>query len=162
MRNLLFHGFVLFKYECHTLFKHGSRVHDFHVETTQIDIQHLCLNNTKMHVTFVFKQCTNDTSRWMTFVFILNEPMESKFRTTIIAKLWPMKFLIHPHYLIMFMELQTIIRFWFHGCETFIHLCKSKAFVIHKKASKVQGELKHILVNIPSIHNDSSKCSPNL
>jgi hypothetical protein len=36
----------------------------------------------------------------MTFIFILYKPMESKFYTNIIAKLWPMKFVIHPHYLI--------------------------------------------------------------
>jgi hypothetical protein len=31
VRNTLFHGCILFKHECHALFKHGSHVHDFHV-----------------------------------------------------------------------------------------------------------------------------------
>ncbi len=31
VRNLLFHGFVLFTHEYHALFKHGIHVHDFHV-----------------------------------------------------------------------------------------------------------------------------------
>jgi hypothetical protein len=39
VQNLLFHKFVLFKHECHALFKHGSHVHDFCVQTTKIDIQ---------------------------------------------------------------------------------------------------------------------------
>jgi hypothetical protein len=46
---------------------------------------------------FVFKQCTwhrcsNNTSRWMTSMSIPYEPMKSKYFTTIIVKLRPMKF----------------------------------------------------------------------
>jgi hypothetical protein len=48
---------MLFKHECHALFKHKNRVHDFRVYTTQIDIQHPCLNNSNRHMTFIFKQC---------------------------------------------------------------------------------------------------------
>jgi hypothetical protein len=53
-------------------------------------------------MTFIFKQCTqdqcsNNTYRWMTSMFILYEPMKRKFHTTIITKLWPMKFVIHFH-----------------------------------------------------------------
>jgi hypothetical protein len=42
MRNLLFHGFVLFKHKCHALFKSRS--------------QGSCVNNMNKHITFVFKQ----------------------------------------------------------------------------------------------------------
>ncbi len=45
MRNLLFHGFLLSKHECHALYKNKSYVHDFCVQTIWIDIQHPCLNN---------------------------------------------------------------------------------------------------------------------
>jgi hypothetical protein len=31
VQNLLFHRFILFKYECHALFKHGSQMNDFRV-----------------------------------------------------------------------------------------------------------------------------------
>jgi hypothetical protein len=100
MRNLLFHKFVLVKHECRALFKHESCVYDFRVYTTQINIQHPCLNNMNRHMTFVSKQCAryqclNNTSKWMTFVFIPYEPMKSKFHTTIIAKSWPIKFVMN-------------------------------------------------------------------
>jgi hypothetical protein len=50
-------------------------------------------------MTFMYKQCTqyqcsNNTSRWMTYVFISYKPMKSKFCTTIITKLWPIKFVM--------------------------------------------------------------------
>jgi len=41
-----------------------------------------------MHMT------ANNISRWMTFVFIPYKPMENKFHMTIIAKLWPMKYVM--------------------------------------------------------------------
>jgi hypothetical protein len=52
-----------------------------------------------MHMKFMSKQstqhqCSNSKSRWMTFVFIPYKPIEIKFCTTIIAKLWPMKLII--------------------------------------------------------------------
>ncbi len=31
MRNLLFYGFLFITHECHALFKHESRVYNFHV-----------------------------------------------------------------------------------------------------------------------------------
>jgi hypothetical protein len=31
VQNMLFQGCILFKHECHALFKHGSCVHNFHV-----------------------------------------------------------------------------------------------------------------------------------
>jgi hypothetical protein len=34
VRNLLFHRFVLFKHECHIIFKHESYMHGFRVYTT--------------------------------------------------------------------------------------------------------------------------------
>ncbi len=51
-------------------------------------------------MTFMSKQCTwhqcsNNTNRWMTFVFIPHKPMKNIFRTTIIVKLWPMKFVMN-------------------------------------------------------------------
>jgi hypothetical protein len=51
-------------------------------------------------MTFMNKQCivhqySNITSRWMTSVSIPYEPMKNKFHTTIIAKLWPMKFMMY-------------------------------------------------------------------
>jgi hypothetical protein len=51
------------------------------------------------HMTFVFKQCTqhrcsNITSRWRTSTCIPHKPMKRKFHTTIIAKSWPMKFVM--------------------------------------------------------------------
>ncbi len=51
------------------------------------------------HMTFMFKQCTqhrfsNNTNRWMIFVSIPYEPIDNKFRTTIIANSWPMKFVM--------------------------------------------------------------------
>jgi hypothetical protein len=50
-------------------------------------------------MTFVYKQCTwhwcsNNISRWMISMSIPYKPMKKKFHTTIIAKLWPMKFVI--------------------------------------------------------------------
>ncbi len=66
----------------------------------QIDIWHLCLNDTNRHMTFVSKkytwyQSSNNTNRWMTSMFIPYEPMKSRFRTTIITKSWPIKFVMY-------------------------------------------------------------------
>jgi hypothetical protein len=74
------HGFISFKHKHHALFKNGSCVHDFCVWTTQINIQHLCLNNMNKQMTFMFKkciwhQCSNNTNRWMTYVSIPYEPI---------------------------------------------------------------------------------------
>jgi len=66
-------------------------------------------------MTFVSKQCTwhgcsNSTSRVMTFVFVPYEPMKSKFCMTIIAKLWPMKFMMQG------------CQYHFHTSKTYLHL----------------------------------------
>jgi hypothetical protein len=68
----------------------------------KIDIQHLYLYNMNRHMIFVFKQCgwhqcSNNTSKWMTFMSIPYEPIKSRFCMTIIAKLWPMKFIMYKH-----------------------------------------------------------------
>jgi hypothetical protein len=112
MQNLLFHRFIFVKHKCRALFKHESCVYNFRVQTTQIAIQHPCLNNMNRHRTFVFKQCaqyqcSNNTSRWMTFMFIPYEPMKNKFCMTTIAKSWSIKFVM---YLIMKYLMECAVR----------------------------------------------------
>jgi hypothetical protein len=100
----------------------------------------MCLNNTNKHMTFVSKQCTqhrcsNNTNRRTTFMSISYEPMKNKFRKTIIAKLWPMKFVMQSlifaqsfhlnlsNFLIETCELQTSFVFnvtWVFGCNNVV------------------------------------------
>jgi hypothetical protein len=52
-----------------------------------------------IHTIFVFKQCaqyqcSNNTSKWMTSMFTPYEPMKNRFRTIIITKWWPIKFMM--------------------------------------------------------------------
>jgi hypothetical protein len=66
-------------------------------------------------MTFVFKQCTwhrcsNNISRLMTFVFIPYGPMIFFFCMIIIAKLWPMKFVMQG------------CQYHFHTSKTYLHL----------------------------------------
>ncbi len=85
-------------YHLNTNVMHYLNTKVIYVDNT-INIQHMCLNNTNKHMTFVSKQCTwhrclNNTSSWMTSVSIPYEPMKRKFCMIIIAKLWPMKFMM--------------------------------------------------------------------
>ncbi len=50
------------------------------------------------HISFSEYRCSNNTNKWMTFVFIIYKPIKNQFHMTIIAKLWPMKFVMCSWY----------------------------------------------------------------
>jgi hypothetical protein len=96
---MLFHRFILFKHECCTLFKFKNHVHNFRVQTTQIYIQYMCLNNMNKYMTFVFKQyaqhwCSNNTSKWVTSMSISYKLMKNRLCMIVIVKSWLIKFVM--------------------------------------------------------------------
>jgi hypothetical protein len=91
---LLFYRFVLFKHECHALFKHEKWflcVNNMNKHTT------FGLKNINKHMAFVFKQCawhwcSNNIGIQMASMSIPYELMKSRFHIILIAKLWSILF----------------------------------------------------------------------
>ncbi len=50
------------------------------------------------HVSSSEYWCSNNTNNWMTFMSIIYKPIKNQFHMTIIAKLWPMKFVMYNWY----------------------------------------------------------------
>jgi hypothetical protein len=78
---------------------HASQIYKFHGFIPNLCkiyyfICSYCLNTNGAHYLKSCARllCVNNMNRHTTFVSILYEPMRNKFRTIIIAKLWPMKF----------------------------------------------------------------------
>jgi len=96
----------------------------------------MCLNDTNMHMTFVSKQCaqyqcSNNINRWITFMCIPHKPMKNKFHAIIIAKTWPIKFVMHAHWTKwMHWSLQGVSMVW----------CTQKGVIIW------QFSLQHIFI----------------
>ncbi len=135
VQNILFYRFVLFKHECHALFKHikwFSYVNNMNKHTTY------GLKNTNRHTTFMFKQCTwhqcsNNTSRWMTSMSIPYEFMNNRFHMIIIAKLWFILFvnaLVFHKWNPLSYVMTIIVVYLYHKTQSFMFAWSISRFII--------------------------------